>query len=242
MSEVFIKGVSPSTAKMTFNSILKGLRTRGYDIDLLGEPEIITGDHIVTQFHQKYIIYSCVNDMKTKRYHLSADTVMTVSLFGYVDQHFAKTIKYNLGAKIEGTSIDWEGEDNSLYQLRDIFIEDISNSLINDLSDYDFITEVEDLVPVSEDINKRLENFAIRIYEGLYKKIKEDTSGNIPKEASLEDLDMKIDIIMDALGLKEEEEEKEETVETTDEVIKEIPPVEFEEKEETRTTEEIPEE
>ena len=89
-------------------------------------------------------------------------------------------------------------------------------------------------------IETKLEKFVVRIYEGLYKQIKEDVDTS--EENSLKDLEMKIDIIMDALGLKDdEEEEKEETVETTNEVIEETPPVEFEEKEETRT-EEIPEE
>lgn len=89
-------------------------------------------------------------------------------------------------------------------------------------------------------IETKLEKFVVRIYEGLYKQIKEDVDTS--EETSLKDLEMKIDVIMDALGLKDDdEEEKEETVETTDEVIEETPPVEFEEKEETRTEEEIPE-
>lgn len=93
---------------------------------------------------------------------------------------------------------------------------------------------------MNKKIETKLEDSIVHIYEGLYKQIKEDVNG---EEASLKDLEMKIDVIMDALGLKDEEEEKEETVETTDEVIEETPPVEFEEKEETKTkTEEVPEE
>ena len=88
-----------------------------------------------------------------------------------------------------------------------------------------------------ENINDKLEDSIVRIYEGLYKHIKENSD-----TSSIEDLENKIDIIMDALGLeRDEEEEKEETVETTDEVIEENPPIEFEEKE-TKTREEIPEE
>lgn len=93
---------------------------------------------------------------------------------------------------------------------------------------------------VKENVYDRLENSIVRIYEGLYRQVKENIETS-DEETSLKDLEMKIDVIMDALGLKEEE-EKEETVETTDEVIEETPPVEFEEKEETKTTEEIPEE
>lgn len=94
---------------------------------------------------------------------------------------------------------------------------------------------------MNKKIETKLENSIIRIYEGLYRQVKENVETSNDEETSLKDLEMKIDVIMDALGLKEEEEEKEETVETTDEVIEETPPVEFEEKEETRT-EEVPEE
>lgn len=93
---------------------------------------------------------------------------------------------------------------------------------------------------MNKKVETKLENSIIRIYEGLYRQVKENVETS-DEETSLKDLEMKIDIIMDALGLKEEEEEKEETVETTDEVIEETPPVEFEDKEETRT-EEISEE
>lgn len=93
---------------------------------------------------------------------------------------------------------------------------------------------------MNKKIETKLENSIIRIYEGLYRQVKENVETSNDEETSLKDLEMKIDVIMDALGLKEEE-EKEETVETTDEVIEETPPVEFEEKEETRT-EEVPEE
>lgn len=93
---------------------------------------------------------------------------------------------------------------------------------------------------MNKKIETKLENSIIRIYEGLYRQVKENVETS-DEETSLKDLEMKIDIIMDALGLKEEEEEKEETVEATNEIIEETPPVEFEEKEETRT-EEIPEE
>lgn len=95
---------------------------------------------------------------------------------------------------------------------------------------------------MNKKIETKLENSIIRIYEGLYRQVKENVETSDDEETSLKDLEMKIDVIMDALGLKEEEEEKEETVETTDEIIEETPPVGFEEKEETRTTEEIPEE
>lgn len=93
---------------------------------------------------------------------------------------------------------------------------------------------------MNKKIETKLENSIIRIYEGLYRQIKENVETSDDEETSLKDLEMKIDVIMDALGLKEEE-EKEETVETTDEVIEETPPVEFEEKEEIKT-EEVPEE
>lgn len=92
---------------------------------------------------------------------------------------------------------------------------------------------------MNKKIETKLENSIVRIYEGLYRQVKENIETS-DEETSLKDLEMKIDVIMDALGLKEEE-EKEETVETTNEIIEETPPVEFEEKEETRT-EEVPEE
>lgn len=56
----------------------------------------------------------------------------------------------------------------------------------------------------------RLEELAIKIYEGLYKQVKEDNS--MSEEDKIEDIENKIDIIMDALGLETEdkEEDKEE--------------------------------
>lgn len=67
-------------------------------------------------------------------------------------------------------------------------------------------------------IYERLENAVIKIYEGLCNQIKENKETS--ETASIEDLETKIDVIMDALGLVEKEEdkedEKEEIVDTLD--------------------------
>ena len=55
---------------------------------------------------------------------------------------------------------------------------------------------------ISKKLDDYLEDIAVCIYEGLYKKIKED---NQPEDISIEDLNMKIDIIMDALGLEQKD-------------------------------------
>lgn len=78
----------------------------------------------------------------------------------------------------------------------------------------------------------RLENAVIKIYEGLCNQIKENKETS--ETASIEDLETKIDVIMDALGLVEKEEdkedEKEEVVDTLD--VKEKNNNESEEEEE----------
>lgn len=60
---------------------------------------------------------------------------------------------------------------------------------------------------ITKNINDKLENMVIRMYEGLYKQIKESEES---PEKSIEDIEMKIDVIMDALGLGLENEDKEE--------------------------------
>lgn len=54
----------------------------------------------------------------------------------------------------------------------------------------------------------KLEELAIRIYEGLYKQVKEDNS--MSEEDKINDIENKIDIIMDALGLETEDKNEEE--------------------------------
>lgn len=63
--------------------------------------------------------------------------------------------------------------------------------------------------------NKLIENAVIKIYESLYDKaIKESQSDDKTDDSVLTDLDEKIDIILDALGLEQDKKEikKETTV------------------------------
>ena len=63
--------------------------------------------------------------------------------------------------------------------------------------------------------NRLIENAVIKIYESLYDKaVKESKSDDKIDDSVLADLDEKIDIILDALGLKQDkkETEKETTV------------------------------
>lgn len=63
--------------------------------------------------------------------------------------------------------------------------------------------------------NRLIENAVIKIYESLYDKaVKESKSDDKTDDSVLADLDEKIDIILDALGLKQDkkETEKETTV------------------------------
>lgn len=59
---------------------------------------------------------------------------------------------------------------------------------------------------ITESLYDKLENAVIRIYEGLYRQVKES---NETEETSIDDIEQKIDIIMDALGLENPDEEVE---------------------------------
>ena len=63
---------------------------------------------------------------------------------------------------------------------------------------------------------KRLEKSILRIYESLITKVSESEDS----KAAIEDIEMKIDVIMDALGLQTAEEEQEDKIEdTVDDVV-----------------------
>ena len=200
-----VLGIVLSRAKYTFNMILKALQQSGYDISLDGNVEFVSGNNLIPQYRQNYKIKSCINDPKTKKYILSENApLMTVSLLGRTEND--NKIVLNLGARIPDTKFDWEGEDETLYVLRDAFIEDAKSDIINYMSEY--IVDVEELtkdVISEEQICKCLEDSVLRIYEGLYNHINE--SKGTDEEVSLEDLEMKINTIMDALGLEREDEE-----------------------------------
>lgn len=76
----------------------------------------------------------------------------------------------------------------------------------NYTSNYDNFIKEENKTKIEE----FLENNTIKIYEGLYKKV-------IKENKSLEDLETKIDVIMDALGLKNDDDNEEEK-ESNDEI------------------------
>nr|DAU15749.1 MAG TPA: hypothetical protein [Caudoviricetes sp.] len=85
-----------------------------------------------------------------------------------------------------------------------------------------------------KEIYEKIEKSVLRIFEGLCHKISEDITGNVPEKTTIEDLEMKIDVIMDALGLTDKEDNDEDKKETkvlkTEEIAtdtEDAPDVEF---------------
>lgn len=234
MAYDFVKGITPSKAKYVWNKIVDVLTKLGYEIEQVGNTQLITGKNTITQFQQDFKISYVWNDAWTKKYIMSDNApVMTVSLLGYSQQDFPNTIIYNLSAKIPGTRFDWEGEDTDLMSLVDIFLDDAKNDILNDMSEFIEKVEEKDLsVAMYDSINKKLEDSVLRIYEGLYKQVKENAEDKT-EDASLEDLEQKIDIIMDALGLKEEEKEEKTEVEVETEDTEQVQPEEVEDEQKT---------
>ena len=238
MAYDFVKGVTPSKAKYVWNKITDTLTKLGYEIEQVGNTQLITGKNTITQFQQDFKISYVWNDAWTKKYIMS-DTapVMTVSLLGYSQQDFPNTIVYNLSAKIPGTIFDWEGEDTDLMSLVDNFLSDAKNDILNDMSEFTEKVEEKDLsVAMYDSVNKKLEDSVLRIYEGLYKQIKENAEDKT-EEASLEDLEQKINVIMDALGLKEEENKEE--VEVKTEEISDVLPEETQDEDTVEVEQEV---
>lgn len=199
MAFKYVKGIGPLLADTTYQKIFLDLQHAGYDIRYEGDTEKISGENVITQFRQKFKIFSFWTDDKETQYYFSNSMpLLTISLMGYEEN--SKTI-YVLSANIPGTSFDWEGEDTSLYLLRDVFIEDAISSLANDLSE--FIVKEFNKNSGYKDYERKIRQYTDKIYERLVDQVKEDLDKE--KDISLEELDEKIDIIMDALGLKEDE-------------------------------------
>lgn len=83
-------------------------------------------------------------------------------------------------------------------------------------------------------IDIKLENSVIRIYEGLYRQVREAKENGISETDTFKDIEQKIDIIMDALGLVDDNDNKKENEENTDneEIVDvELPDVDLTEEE-----------
>lgn len=65
-------------------------------------------------------------------------------------------------------------------------------------------------------IDVKLENSVIRIYEGLYRQVREAKENGVSETDAFNDIEQKIDIIMDALGLVDDNDNKKENEENTE--------------------------
>lgn len=84
-------------------------------------------------------------------------------------------------------------------------------------------------------IDIKLENSVIRIYEGLYRQVREAKENGISETDAFNDIEQKIDIIMDALGLVDDNDNKKENEENTnnEEIVDiELPDIDLTEEEE----------
>lgn len=199
----FVKGIAPSVATYNYHRIEQLLSQYGYVFDVFKDMEIISGDNLITQYTKSYKIKSCLADTGITYYIKDNASPLVINMLGYADKNlFGEDlpIVYNLSAKIDGTDFDWEGESNSLVDVRDSFLEDANSGILNAYSNYDYIVDSNNLK-----IEEKLEKSIVCIYESLYKQIKENTDN----DSALKELDDKIDVIMDALGLKDDEQNKE---------------------------------
>lgn len=203
MSDIVVKGISPSLASYTYNYILTKLRENGYTIELVGNIEKFVSDNIIPQYIQKYKILACKADDGTIFTFSDTMPLMAVHLLGYEENN---SIVFNLLAVVGDDDFDWEGEDDKLYVVRESFLEDAYSDILNQLSDY-IIKVDEKGMDISENLNNRLQNAIVRLYEGMYKKLGESvaTDNDFDAESAIEDIEVKIDVIMDALGLSDDD-------------------------------------
>lgn len=218
MNNKYVIGISPLVADTVYHKIHSELNKSGYDMRYEGDVEKIAKDNQITQYQQKFKLVSCWSDDKEKQYFFSEKTpLLTISLMGYKNE-FDKII-YILSANIPSNIFYWEGEDESLLHiLSDVFIEDAKSDILNALASNDLIVKEYNRDSGYIMYENKIKKYTNKLYEGLLKQIKESLDEG--KDVSLDELDEKIDIIMDALGLKtEDEEQNEEKIDIDTEVF-----------------------
>lgn len=216
----------PSVAKKAFDKIEKKLTGLGYELYCTEPMYAITNKDGTTTFKANYR----VNSMKTVFGDICKidenAPVLVIGLTAWADPtpNDPGQITYYLSVKASPIYNAWfDGSDDNLNTLVSNFIE--NEQIINwyDQGDYIYFEE-----------NKELD----KLNGGLIEEVDLDEIDTQIKESvdisSLEDVEAKLDTIMDALGLTEDEDESEKTAEDS---VEESPVVE----EEIETEKEEPE-
>lgn len=193
----------PSTAKYIFNKIKKNLKNFGYDVEFASEVEGILGER--NTYQQSFKIKG-FNTTYGKVFTIQNNApLLNIRLFSY-DNGDAAGQQYNLRAWIPGTNYDWEGEDWNLQQVTDAYLEDADSDIANVFADNDYLdlsTENETVEQLNEGLIKNID------LDSLDKQVKENNDID-----SLEELNAKVDTILDALGLIDDNDDDEKDAET----------------------------
>lgn len=188
----------PSVAKYAFNKLLKGLKNFGYDANFASELELFSSAEDAVSYVQSIKIDG-FDTTYGKIFKIKDDApFLEVRIMAYQNPSIFVGTQYNLWAHIYGTDVyDWEGEDANLMQIVDSFLDDADSDIANAYTNHDYL----DMSEENEIVN--------RLNEGLIQKINLDELSKQVSEStdsiSLEELNTKVDTILDALGLVNED-------------------------------------
>lgn len=198
-------------ASYTFKKIATKLKSFGYDVEWDSSVKKIDMGHSdVTKYITSYKIHSF--DTTYGSIFNLKDNVpeLEISLLSYFDEVARRDPEvgatYNLNAHIGTTSYDWEGEDFSLQGLVDAYLNDAYSDIANAYVEYD--DYIEDITNEDKLVAKLNEGLTQSIdLDRLSKQVKESNEDDVE---SLEVLNAKVDTILDALGLVDEDAASEE--------------------------------
>lgn len=156
-----------NTAISAFNRIVQRLTRIGYNMtsvtNLVQESE--------NTYTQSYKVKSYRDNLTAKTFIVSDDApYLDIKISSFDSAPGNPYLNFNLHTKIEGTSFDWEGEDNSLLVLVDVFTEDMSNNydIISAYVDTDYISKVtddNDMIKLSEAYEDIFSPFGEKVYD-----------------------------------------------------------------------------
>lgn len=156
-----------NTAISAFNRIVQRLTRIGYNMtsvtNLVQESE--------NTYTQSYKVKSYRDNLTAKTFTISDDAPhLDIKISSFDSAPGNPYLNFNLHAKIEGTSFDWEGEDNSLLVLVDVFTEDMSDNydIISAYVDTDYISKVtddNDMIKLSEAYEDIFSPFGEKVYD-----------------------------------------------------------------------------
>ena len=156
-----------NTAISAFNRIVQRLTRIGYNLtsvtNLVQESE--------NTYTQSYKVKSYRDNLTAKTFIVSDDApYLDIKISSFDSAPGNPYLNFNLHTKIEGTSFDWEGEDNSLLVLVDVFTEDMSNNydIISAYVDTNYISKVtddNDIIKLSEAYEDIFSPFGEKVYD-----------------------------------------------------------------------------